>query len=316
MRQKLWLVWGLIVGLGLLVGGQQLGAATAVFTPHAPAAAPSLISFQGFLSDSNGDPVADGSYLMNFAIYDAASGGALIWAESQNSVAVSDGFFAVMLGSGNCTDGCPLGSDTFAESNRYLQVSADVGNGLTTFPRQQFGSVPYALQAPTGGATYENVITVAGSGGDFTSVAAALDSISDAGATNPYLVRVMPGVYTETDLVTVKSYVHVQGKRSVGHGHHLGADGRLRRAMRRRRWICWITAVLSDITIRNTGTGTFGIALYSAQTSRTAVVDNVVAEAIGAGGTGHYAAYWNDAEAVNPQQHFVSQRRDRFWHRR
>ncbi len=298
MRQKLWLVWGLVLGWGLLLGGRQLGAATAVFTPHAPAAPPSLISFQGFLSDSNGDPVADGSYLMNFAIYDAASGGALIWAESQSSVPVSGGVFAVMLGSGNCTDGCPLGSDTFAESNRYLQVSADVGNGLTTFPRQQFGSVPYALQAPTdSGATYENVLTVATGGGDFTSVAAALASITDNSATNRYLVRVMPGVYTETELVTVKSYVHVQGA-----GPNATVITSARTGGSPGSAVATVDLLdngrLTDITIRNTGTGTYGIALYSAQTSRAAVVDNVVAEAIGAGGTGHYAAYWNDAEAT------------------
>ncbi len=92
---------------------------------------------------------------------------------------------------------------------------------------------------------------MAASGGDFTSVAAALTSITDASPTNPYLVQVMPGVYLETAL-----------------------------------------------TVRNTGTGTYRIALYSAQTTRATVVDTVVAEVIGAGGVGHFAAYWNDAEAI------------------
>jgi hypothetical protein len=55
---------------------------------------------------------------------------------------------------------------------------------------------------------------------------------------------------------------------------------------------------LSNLTVRNDSAGTFGIALYSAETSRTAVVDGVVAEAIGTGGTGHFAAYWNDANAT------------------
>src|SRR5947208_9693622 len=50
---------------------------------------------------------------------------------------------------------------------------------------------------------YANVIVVARSGGDFTSVAKALGSISDNSPTNRYLVWVAPGIYTET--VTMKS---------------------------------------------------------------------------------------------------------------
>jgi hypothetical protein len=294
-------------------------AEAAVSPFQSAAAAPALISFQGFLSDSNGDPVADGSYPMQFGLYSASSGGAALWAESQASVAVSNGYFSVLLGSGTCTAGCPLDTADFSSATRYLQSSVDTGGGFVTFPRQQLTAVPYAMQSdvaaaapwsgltgvPAGfadgidnmGGVYENVVVVAKSGGDFTSVAAALSSITDAAADNPYLVRVMPGVYTETDLVTVKSYVHVQGSgplvtvvtsaRTGGSPNNVAATVDLLNNGR-----------LSDVTIRNTGTGTFGIALYSAQSTRTAVVDNVVAEAIGAGGTGHYAAYWNDAEAV------------------
>ena len=233
MKRKYWLVLVLVFGGILAVGGQRLWAETYASSTHSTAAAPALISFQGFLSDSNGDPVADGSYPMQFGLYSASSGGAAIWSEDHASVAVSNGYFAVLLGSGSCTAGCPLDAADFSSATRYLQASADTGNGLVDFPRQQMASAPYAMQAdvaaaapwsgltgvPAGfadgiddaGSQYENVITVAKSGGDFTSVAAALNSIGDAAAANPYLVRVMPGVYTETDLVTVKSYVHVQG---------------------------------------------------------------------------------------------------------
>lgn len=321
MKHPIWLIGicGLLFGMLIISGGGRLLAETAGLPANAPAVAPALISFQGFLADSAGNPISDGSYPMQFGIYGAASGGAPVWAESHGSIVVSKGYFSVMLGSGSCSAGCPLDANDFNGATRYLETRVNTSSGLVTFPRQQLASAPYALQAdvaatvawrgitgvPAGFADgidntnsqYENVVTVAQNGGDYSSVAAALNAITDASASNPYLVRVMPGVYTETDLVTVKSYVHVQGSgplvtiitssRTANSPGNSAATVDMQDNSR-----------LSNLTIRNTGTGNYGIALYSVQTTRATVVDHVVAEAIGAGGIGHYAAYWNDAEAV------------------
>jgi len=54
-----------------------------------------------------------------------------------------------------------------------------------------------------------NVFTVSPSGGDFTSIQAALDSITDASFSNPYQILVGPGVYSES--VALKSWVSVVG---------------------------------------------------------------------------------------------------------
>jgi len=58
----------------------------------------------------------------------------------------------------------------------------------------------------------DRVVWVADDGsGDFLLLSAALASINDASASNPYLVRIAPGEYTETATVALKTYVDVEG---------------------------------------------------------------------------------------------------------
>ncbi len=56
---------------------------------------------------------------------------------------------------------------------------------------------------------YQQVKTVALAGGDYATITAALTAITDATASKRYLVRVMPGIYTET--VAMKEYVDIVG---------------------------------------------------------------------------------------------------------
>ncbi len=55
------------------------------------------------------------------------------------------------------------------------------------------------------------VIVVAKSGGDFTSVGAAMASITDNSLFKPYLIRVGPGIYSENAGVELKDYVDIEG---------------------------------------------------------------------------------------------------------
>jgi pectin methylesterase-like acyl-CoA thioesterase len=64
---------------------------------------------------------------------------------------------------------------------------------------------------PVTGAVHGRVIVVSLSGGDFTSIKAAVDSITDASIVNPYVVKVEPGVYSE-DPFTLKSFIGVIGQ--------------------------------------------------------------------------------------------------------
>ncbi len=57
----------------------------------------------------------------------------------------------------------------------------------------------------------KNVISVAKANGKFTDPVAAVNSISDASAANPYLVVIGPGVYTITQTLVMKPYVDIVG---------------------------------------------------------------------------------------------------------
>lgn len=64
---------------------------------------------------------------------------------------------------------------------------------------------------PMGGGKLKNVVTVAKGGGKFTDPVAAMNSINDASATNPYLLFIGPGQYTLTSTLVMKEYVDVSG---------------------------------------------------------------------------------------------------------
>ena len=47
--------------------------------------------------------------------------------------------------------------------------------------------------------------------GDYASLSEALDSITDATSSKPYVIKIAPGEYTETAPVVLKTYVDVEG---------------------------------------------------------------------------------------------------------
>ncbi|MBU0492845.1 MAG: hypothetical protein KKB13_13435 [Chloroflexi bacterium] len=201
--------------------------------------APTVVSYQGYVTVVSGTPYTGEGYFKFVIVNDV---GDTAWSHDGTSVGggeptaavtltVAGGLFNVLLGD-TAVDGMdePLNAAVFDGTERYLRVWFSQAGAAGTFtlltPDRRIAAVPYALQAEeaklAGDADtldsyhasafqqhYANVVVVAKSGGDYDTVTAALDSISDASDANRYLVRVMPGVYTER--VTMKPYVDIEG---------------------------------------------------------------------------------------------------------
>ena len=113
-----------------------LAAATFALAAHAP----HKISFQGKLLDpATGDP-RDGTFAMTFRLYAAPSGGAALYTETQPAVTVSNGVFAVQIGTV-----VALGDALFQNASAYLSVQVAADSEMS--PRQQLLMAPYAYTA-------------------------------------------------------------------------------------------------------------------------------------------------------------------------
>lgn len=113
-------------------------------------ASPTYIPFQGLVTTSAGQLVADGSYAVIFNIYADAVGGQPLWTERHTKVGVVNGQLNVFLGSipGNSV---ALSSLDFA-TVKYLGITIDADGVPTTpdpemVPRQLLAPAFYAMRA-------------------------------------------------------------------------------------------------------------------------------------------------------------------------
>lgn len=143
----------------LLIAAAFIGAA--VFS-RAAGGPPELLSYQGYLVDANGAPLGmDGSgnplpsnYDVTFSIFDASSGGALLWREQQ-TITVDAGYFSVLLGEGTQvgSDPRPPLSEVFTgigADERFIGVAVrfEAGGAFSDIlPRLRLLTSPYAFLA-------------------------------------------------------------------------------------------------------------------------------------------------------------------------
>jgi hypothetical protein len=104
---------------------------------------PGLLNYQGYLTDSGGNPI-DGAYAIKFAIYDAPTGGTELWSETQLAVQINDGQLSALLGETE-----PISPTLFATyPDTFIGVT--LGSDPEMTPRQRIHSVPYAMHSEDG----------------------------------------------------------------------------------------------------------------------------------------------------------------------
>ncbi len=270
------------IALILVLGGLALVRAAPGRAPLAQTGgAPTVVSYQGRVQVS-GTPFSGTGYF-KFAVVNAA-GNITYWSNDGSSgepatavpLAVNNGLFSVLLGD-TALSGMtqPLSAAVFSAPDRYLRVWFRAGgSGAFTLltPDTRIAAVPYALQAQHA-APPGNVIVVAQSNGDFSSIQAAIDSITDASSGNPYLIWVAPGWYSEA--VKMKPYVHLQGA---------GQGVTVIQAAVPNGAVLTLTSNISvrDLSVSNIGGGPTNRGIYGDDVTEVEVA-NVFAEAGGLG---------------------------------
>jgi len=108
----------------------------ALTTQTVMAQVPNSLSYQGYLEDSGS--AVNGSKDLTFKIYDAATGGGIVWQNTMNAVNVDNGVFSITLSSGSPD----LGTVAF-DKPYWISVTVD-GTELDRVP---LTSTPYSLRA-------------------------------------------------------------------------------------------------------------------------------------------------------------------------
>lgn len=101
---------------------------------------PGRMNFQAVLTDTEGTPLS-GTLDITFAIFDAPTGGTLLWSEQQTGISISDeGVLNVQLGNVNA-----IALAVFGGGTRYLEMT--IAGDTPMSPRSPLVTVPYAFIA-------------------------------------------------------------------------------------------------------------------------------------------------------------------------
>ncbi len=103
---------------------------------------PKTIHFQGRLTDLSGNPIPDNpSYGLTFELWNAETGGQMVWPTTAYNVAVKNGYYSLELG--------PFNDATIFNQPLWLAVTSNT-DGTPLSPRIKLDSSAYALNVADG----------------------------------------------------------------------------------------------------------------------------------------------------------------------
>jgi len=183
------------------------------------------MSYQGQLTNSSGSPL-NGNYNIRFLLYTAPTGGTQVWFEQHTGVVVTNGIFNVILGASPNPAAFPI--NLAMRDNLFLEIRVYNSSSWETMsPRHSLVAGAYALAARN--VINRQVLTVAHSGGDTTTVSAAIDKLLGQGAyfsalspapsaNNQWVIDVKAGTFIEggtfgaSGTIVVPNYVTIRGQ--------------------------------------------------------------------------------------------------------
>ncbi len=129
-----------------------LAIVLAAFAAIPALAVSTSFTYQGKLTDSTGQPVADGDYQLTFALCATAAGGTSVWTSSPTTVTAKGGLFTTTI--------APSADSLSTYSSLWLETQVA---GTPVTPRVKLNSAPFAFRAatadtvPDGSLTYEKL---------------------------------------------------------------------------------------------------------------------------------------------------------------
>lgn len=116
---------------------------------------PRSMLYEGYITDSRGNPLSDGNYDFTFALYTAETGGAPVWTEEHKNVKVTDGAVRVHLGKGTTPHPLSIPFD----KQYYLGIR--IGSDSEMVPRLELSATAYSFRAAIAEDVVDEAITTA-----------------------------------------------------------------------------------------------------------------------------------------------------------
>jgi hypothetical protein len=224
--------------MGSRIGRWALAiACLLVVTGTAEANPPEDATYQGLLLDSVGDPVA-GPVNIEVGIWDSLVGGTRLYGETHSSVALVDGVFNILLGTGSVLAGS-FDANLFAAENRYLEV---IVNTEVLEPRQPFSSVAYALRSEESEMAGYAISAVNADTVDGLHAAALDQSAHVSNTANPHgVTAAQVGAATSSDMATHEADASAHHSKTTSFTELSGqaSDGQIPSSIARDSELAW-----------------------------------------------------------------------------